>query len=252
MINDLFTHTILASEVLNVDAEFRKRITDVRKQLLPLRIGKYGQLQEWALDIDSPHDHHRHIAHLYAVHPGTLIHPLSTPKLAEAAKKSLNMRGDGFAGPKWPYSGGNWARTWRIWCWARLMDGNRAHKIFREMISQQSFENLMTFQHVPNSKRMQVDGSMSTPGFMAEMLLQSHRGEVHLLPALPDAWPSGSVRGLRARGGFVVDMSWQDGQLIHAMVHSRTGAPCVVRYQDKVVNLATESGGSYDVMDKLR
>lgn len=118
------------------------------------------------------------------------------------------------------------------------------------MTVEQSFENLITFQHVPRSKRMQVDGSMSTPGFMAEMLLQSHLGEIHLLPALPDAWPDGNMHGLCARGGFVVDMSWRKGQLTSAAIQSKHGGPCTVRYKDKIVKLVTESGNTYDVMKK--
>ena len=247
MIHDLFTHAIEAADVLGVDREFRDRVAETRERLLPLRIGRYGQLQEWALDVDSPRDHHRHIAHLYAVHPGRMIHPSLTPDLAEAAKISLEMRGDGFGGPKWPYSGGNWARTWRIWCWARLLDGDRAHRIFKEMVVEQGFENLMTFQQVPGTDRMQVDGSMSTPGFMAEMLMQSHLGEIHLLPALPVAWPEGDLKGLCARGGFVVDMNWRNGQLEQAEIRSKVGGQCKVRYGDKLVELATEPGKSYDV-----
>ncbi len=247
MIHDLFTHAIEAADALGVDREFRDEVAKTRERLLPLRIGRYGQLQEWALDVDSPKDHHRHIAHLYAVHPGKMIHPLTTPDLAAAAQISLKTRGDGFAGPKWPYSGGNWARTWRIWCWARLLDGDRAHRIFNEMVVEQGFENLMTFQQVPGSDRMQVDGSMSTPGFMAEMLLQSHFGEIHLLPALPVAWPEGDVKGLCARGGFVVDMSWRNGKLKRAEIRSKVGGKCKVRYREKVVELATEAGKSYNV-----
>ncbi len=247
MIHDLFTHVIEAAKILDVDPEFREQVSQTQSKLLPLKIGKYGQLQEWALDLDSPRDHHRHIAHLYAVHPATMIHPHTTPELAEAAKTSLNMRRDGFCGAKWPYTGGNWARTWRVWCWARLLDGERAAKIFNEMVAEQGFENLMTCQQTPGERRLQVDGSMSTPGFMAEMLLQSHQGELHLLPALPAEWPHGSAKGLRARGGFSVDMDWKHGQLQHAVVRSTVGGSCRVRYGDKVLNLATEPGSTHDV-----
>lgn len=249
MIHGLFSQTIEAAQTLGVDKEFRDKVARTRDSLLPLKIGKYGQLQEWALDLDSPKDHHRHIAHLYAVHPGTMVHPLTTPKLAQAAKVSLNMRGDGYCGPKWPYSGGNWARTWRIWCWARLLDGERANKIFSEMIVEQGFGNLLTFQQVPSSNRLQVDGSMSAPGFMAEMLLQSHLGQLQLLPALPVAWPDGNVQGLCARGGFVVDMSWKEGQLTNAAIRSKVGGLCTVRYKDKIVELVTEAGNTYTVID---
>jgi alpha-L-fucosidase 2 len=247
MIHDLFSHVIEAAEILDVDQEFREKVAQTQKKLLPLKIGKYGQLQEWALDLDSPRDHHRHIAHLYAVHPATMIHPRTTPDLAEAAKTSLNMRRDGYCGAKWPYTGGNWARTWRVWCWARLLDGERAAKVFNEMVAEQGFENLMTCQQTPRERRLQVDGSMSTPGFMAEMLLQSHMGEIHLLPALPAEWPEGSVRGLRARGGFLVDMDWEHGKLRHAVVRSTVGGPCKVRYGGKVLNFATEPGSTREL-----
>lgn len=244
MIHDLFSHVTEAAKILEVDPEFREQVAQTQKKLLPLKIGKYGQLQEWALDVDSPRDHHRHIAHLYAVCPGTMIHPLKTPELAEAAKTSLNMRRDGFCGAKWPYSGGNWARTARIWCWARLLDGERAAKIFNEMIAEQGFENLMTCQQVPGDRKLQIDASMSTPGFMAEMLLQSHSGEIHLLPALPAEWPEGSVKGLRARGGFAVDMDWTYGQLTRAVIRSKVGGPCQIRCGEKVIKLATDPGST--------
>ena len=225
MIHDLFTNVLEAARVLDVDADFRRSVAEARSKLLPLRIGKHGQLQEWWWDLDSPQDHHRHIAHLYAVHPGRMIDPVRTPNLAKAARTSLNMRGDGRFEPMWTYSGGNWARTWRIYQWARLLDGDRADRIFTGMVTEQGFESLMTFQHVPGADNLQVDGSMSTPGFMAEMLLQSHTDELHLLPALPSAWPSGHVEGLRARGGFRVSLRWDDRELTEARIESLHGAP---------------------------
>jgi alpha-L-fucosidase 2 len=241
MIHDLFTNVLEAADILGTDRMFRDSVDKARAKLLPLKIGRLGQLQEWYQDIDSPKDHHRHIAHLWALFPGRMIHPLTTPDLAEAAKKSLNMRGDGRFEPLWVYSGGNWARTWRIWCWARLLDGDRADRIFMDMIREQGFENLMTFQHVPSENRMQVDGSMSTPGIMAEMLLQSHLGEIHLLPALPGLWSNGSVRGLIARGGYKVDMEWQKGHLTRADVKaSRAGVPRI-RVEGKLIDPAKDS-----------
>ena len=234
MIYDLFTNVMAAADVLQTDREFRARVAGARARLLPLRIGKHGQLQEWALDIDSPTDHHRHISHLWAVHPGRMIDPIRTPKLADAARKSLDMRGDGRF-PGWPYSGGNWARAWRIWCWARLDCGERADRIFSEMIAEQGVPNLMTFQHVPGQDNMQVDASMSTPGFMAEMLVQSHQGELRLLPALPPAWRAGKVDGLLARGGHMVALEWKDGQLVHATITMAGGQRPAVRVQGERV-----------------
>ena len=244
-ISDLPTiHKCLRAErgaggALRINDGFLDSVRAAKEKLMPLKIGRLGQLQEWYEDIDSPEDHHRHIAHLYAVHPGRQIHPLITPDLAKAAKKSLNMRGDGRF-PGWSTSGGNWARAWRIWCWARLLDGDRADKIFSELLSEQGFENLMTFQHVPDENRMQVDASMSTSGFMAEMLLQSHLGEIHLLPALPSEWPDGQVKGLQARGGYEVDIQWKNGHLKKAQIISLKGGIPIVRVEDKLIDLKKE------------
>ncbi len=249
MIRDLFIMCREAADVLSVDKSFSKEVLAAQKKLLPHAVGKYGQLQEWYGDYDSPEDHHRHIAHLYAVCPGTQIHPLTTPELAEAAKVSLNMRGDG----RFPYndgaSGGNWSRCWRIWCWARLMDGNRANKIFSEMLREQGFENLLTHQQAgysagrpdmftePNNLflHFQLDASASTPGFMAEMLLQSHLGEIILLPSLPDEWANGSIKGLKARGNYIIDLDWENGELTKAVIKSDYDLP-KIRIKDKYVN----------------
>ncbi|MBN1909000.1 MAG: glycoside hydrolase N-terminal domain-containing protein [Pirellulales bacterium] len=244
MIHDLFTNVMEAAEVLQIDREFRDRVARKRTALLPMRIGRLGQLQEWALDIDSPRDQHRHISHLWAVYPGRQIHPLTTPKLAAAAAKSLNLRGDGRM-PGWFFSGGNWARAWRVGCWARLLDGDRANKILTDMFREQGFENLMTFQHVGRGGRMlQVDGSMATPGLIAEMLLQSHLGELHLLPAIPSQWPRGSIRGLVARGGYRVDLEWDDGRLQRAVITGAGEMP-KIRIQGKEADLKKDARITY-------
>lgn len=214
MVYDLFSNTIEAATLLETDSEFVEELSRLKAQLLPLRIGKYGQLQEWAWDVDNPRDHHRHIAHMYALMPGRQIDPFKTPELAKAAERSLQMRGYGFYGKKWPHMGGNWNKTWRIWCYARLGDGETAAKIFNDMVTDVGFESLMGSQ----SGNLQVDGSMSTPGFMAEMLMQSHQGEIHLLPALPVEWPAGKITGLVARGGYKVDLAWRYGQLTQATI----------------------------------
>jgi len=219
MVYDLFSNVIQAEEVLNIDPEFIKEVKTMREQLLPMRIGKYGQIQEWARDVDNPRDHHRHISHLYALMPGRQIDPIKTPELAKAATKSLNMRGHTLYGPKWPHMGGNWNKTWRIWCFTRLGDGEKAARIFNDMVTDVGFENLLAHE----SGNMQLDGSMSTPGFMAEMLLQSHQGEIHLLPALPVEWPAGKVKGLIARGAYTVDIDWRYGHLVSCTIYTKKG-----------------------------
>ncbi|MCT4587591.1 MAG: glycoside hydrolase N-terminal domain-containing protein [Carboxylicivirga sp.] len=219
MVHDLFSNVILAAEELGKDAKLIKQLKEKRSQLLPMRIGKYGQIQEWAWDVDNPRDHHRHISHMYALMPGRQIDPYKTPELAEAATISLNMRGHTLYGPKWPHMGGNWNKTWRIWCFTRLLDGEKAARIFNDMVTDVGFENLMAHE----SHNMQVDGSMSTPGFMAEMMLQSHQGEIHILPAVPVEWPAGTVKGLIARGGFKVDIEWKYGQLVSCTIVSEKG-----------------------------
>jgi len=230
MIWDLFTNTAKAAELVG-DTGFSDTLLKKREKLLPLKIGKHGQLQEWYADIDDPDCHHRHIAHLYAVCPGTQIHPTTTPELANAARKSLNMRGDGRFMEQELASGGNWARAHRMWCWTRLMDGNRANKIMTEMLTEEGFENLLTFQHANYNWgredlymegdlycHFQLDGSAALPGCIAEMLLQSHLGEIHLLPALPDELNTGKIQGLKARGGYTVDIEWKDGELLNAKI----------------------------------
>ena len=230
MIWDLFTNTSQAANLLG-ESGFADSLLRVREKLLPLKTGKHGQLQEWYADIDSPDCHHRHIAHLYAVCPGTQIHPTITPDLSDAAKKSLDMRGDGRYLQQELASGGNWARAHRMWCWTRLLDGNRANKILTELLTEQGFENGLTFQHANYhwERRdlfmegelychFQLDASASIPGCIAEMLVQSHMGEIHLLPALPEEFKTGEIKGLKARGGYIIDMAWEDMQLLSATI----------------------------------
>ena len=250
MVRDLFIMCREAAGVLEVDKDFIRKVRAAQNRLLPHKIGRYGQLQEWFEDIDSPEDHHRHISHLYAVCPGNQIHPLTTPELAEAAKVSLNMRGEGRYPGYDGAAGGNWSMCWRIWCWARLMDGDRANKIFDQMLREEGFENLLTFQHSggygnrPDLFRepgnlflnFQLDASGSTPGFMAEMLLQSHLGEIILLPALPEEWKNGTIKGLKARGNYSVDISWENGELKQAVIKSYSGIIPKIRLTDKYVD----------------
>ncbi|MDD6209019.1 MAG: glycoside hydrolase family 95 protein [Bacteroidales bacterium] len=214
MVYDLFSNVLEAAQTLKTDKGFQKKILEAQKKLPALKIGKYGQLQEWMYDYDNPRDHHRHIAHLYALYPGRMISPEKTPQLAEAARTSLNMRDEGFIRDGWYYTGGNWSMAWRAVCWARLLDGDRAIKVFNLMNKENGYENLMNSQ----VDEMQVDASMATPGIFAEMLLQSHDGCIHLLPALPTEWPEGKIKGFKTKDGYIIDMEWEYGQLKKAEI----------------------------------
>ena len=254
MLWDLFTNTIEAASILGVDAEFRQVLVEKRAALLPLTVGRSGQLQEWADDIDSPQCRHRHISHLFAVAPGREIDPNRDPRLAAAAKKALDAREEGLFLSDDPASGGNWSLAHRMWAWGRLLEPERANAIFTLLIKEAMFDNLTTYQQADFSSgrddlyknpagrfcHFQLDASASVPGFMAEMLIQSHLGELSLLPALPAELGTGSVRGLRARGGFEVDLAWRNGELIKAVVHGPLDRPLPpIRVKNRLVEAST-------------
>ncbi len=230
---DILTNSIKAAEILKTDPEFVKKARSVRDKILPLQIGKWGQLQEWKEDVDDSTSKHRHVSHLFALHPGKQISLDGTPAEAKAARVTLNARGD---------DGTGWSLAWKVNFWARLHDGNRAYKLLKSVLRPVgdkgtnmangggSYSNLLC-AHPP----FQLDGNMGSTAGITEMLLQSQTGIIELLPALPDNWSDGSVKGLRARGNVTVSEIWKNGKLVSATFVSGTSQQQTLQYGTKKV-----------------
>ena len=231
VIREILLDCINAAQILQTDAEEVSKWQEILKKLAPYKIGRYGQLMEWSRDIDDPNDQHRHVNHLFGLHPGRTISPLTTPELAQASRVVLEHRGDGATG---------WSMGWKLNQWARLHDGNHSYVLYGNLLKNGTADNLWDV-HPP----FQIDGNFGGTAGVTEMLLQSHAGCIDLLPSLPDAWADGNICGLRARGNFGVDIDWKNGKLRQATITSGSGEQCTVRYGQQSMQFLTKRGKTY-------
>jgi alpha-L-fucosidase 2 len=252
VIRSLFKACVEAAGILGTDTEFSAALEEMIPGIAPNQIGRLGQLQEWIADIDDPDNKHRHVSHLWGVHPGNDINWEDSPRVMEAARKSLLLRGD---------EGTGWSLAWKINFWARFLDGNRAAKLismlFRpvppagETMGGGSFPNLFDTHPGRGGNLFQIDGNFGGAAGMVEMLMQSHLGSIDLLPALPDTFSGGSLSGIRARGGFELSFDWKEGELQTVSVLSTAGRKCTLRYRDHRVDFETEKGRTYTFNGQL-
>jgi alpha-L-fucosidase 2 len=246
IIHDLFTNCLEAAAVLapdeNFDSEFRAELQVALDRLAPLQISeKTGRLQEWMEDYDESEPGHRHMSHLYGLHPARQISLTATPELAQAARKSIESRlahGGGHSG---------WSRAWIVNFWARLFESEKAYENLIDLVQRCTLPNMFD-NHPP----FQIDGNFGGTAGIAEMFLQSHLDEIHLLPALPQSWPAGSIKGFYARGGFQIDIQWKDGKLVQAVIHASKNGQCNVRYGQKVTQFEALAGSSYTLQENIQ
>lgn len=225
MVSDLFRNTLEAAAVMNESKAFTDSLQVVAEHLAPMQVGRWGQLQEWMEDWDNPKDHHRHVSHLWGLYPGRQINLYSSPILHEAAKTSLIGRGD-------PSTG--WSMGWKVCLWARLLDGNHAYKLITDQLNpviEEKGQNGGTYPNLFDAHPpFQIDGNFGCTAGIAEMFVQSHAGEIHLLPALPDVWKEGTLKGIRCRGGFSIEeMKWDSNKIKHIRISSSLGGVMRVR-----------------------
>ena len=240
IIRDVFNYTIEASKVLGKDENFRARMEAAVKRLPPTRTGKYGQIMEWFEDWDNPNDKHRHVSHLYGLFPSHQITPEETPDLVKGAKTTLEQRGDDATG---------WSLAWKINFWARLHDGDHAYKLVRMLLTPDRTYNNLFDAHPP----FQIDGNFGAVSGINEMLIQSHGGKIQVLPALPSQWKDGSVKGIRARGGFEIDsMAWKGGKLTYIAIKSDVGQKLDVVYGGNEQTYNTVPGSVYEFDGNLK
>lgn len=230
---EILTCAIKSAETLHKDQKQKAEWERVLENIMPYKVGRYGQLMEWSKDIDDPKDEHRHVNHLFGLHPGTSISPILTPDLAEASKVVLNHRGDRATG---------WSMGWKINQWARLCDGDRAYLLFGNLLKYGTLDNLWD-SHPP----FQIDGNFGGSAGVLEMLLQSHLGFLHILPALPEAWSEGELKGVLARGGFELDIIWENGELKKTTIKSKAGKDCILLYKGASLKFETKKNRRYSV-----